>query len=162
MSRRSRKGKSVQVNLVSIFRYDVFDFVYAVFRGTITYHGNTSIRISLADTRSAMLEFARESCDCGEESSEDNTTDPELGTATNLIIGSRASNSTSARNDGVGKGKQQSAVHRNDAQKLVHGREIISQDGVSGKLGEEGHEGHHCESPSRVAVLDQKPVVEHA
>lgn len=126
---------------------------------SITYHGNTSVAKGSANTCRTMLKLGGKSCDSTEQACKDDASDPELGTTTNLVIGSRSSNSTSGRNNRVGKGEEQSALNGDDAKDLVHGREVVSQDGVSRQLSKEGHEGHHGETPAGVVVLDKRPVV---
>ena len=127
-----------------------------------TDHGNTTVGKGRADAVRSVLKLGGESSDSTEEAGQDKTSDPELGTATDLVISSRTSNSARAGNDRVGKGQQQTTLNRNDTEKLVHGGQIVRQDRVSRQLCEEGHEGHHGESPAGVVVLDQRPVVPDA
>lgn len=124
-----------------------------------TYHSNTSVAESSANACRAVLKLGGKSSDGTEQTSKNDASNPELGTTTNLVVGSRSSNSTSSRHNRVGKGKEQSTLNRDDAEDLVHGREVVSQDGISGQLSKEGHEGHHGETPAGIVVLDQRPVV---
>lgn len=105
------------------------------------------------------LELAGEARDGGEQAGKDDAADPELGAATNAVVGGRTSNGTSAGNDGVHEGEQQAALRRGDAEQLVHGGQVVGQDGVAGELGKDGHEGHHGEAPAGVVGVDEGPVV---
>jgi hypothetical protein len=85
-----------------------------LFKAWSTYSSNTSVRQGNVDGH-AGPELTTEPSNAGEQTTEDDTSDPQLCSSSNHVVGRGTTDSKGAGNDRIGEGQKQSSICRGNA-----------------------------------------------